>query len=193
LAYHNGFDHRPSGVGRDRGTDASKRSPLERLQAKVRVVAVSKITPEPLARKYSSPAILKAALSGDDLHLFPDGTYIYEEWADVEPLTGRDKGSWKLADGLVVLTSDGDLTWDPHAERKYIAVPRASKPHEVLLVGSARDLSYFEKNGEGGAETMLLVVAKERSRTFRDRDAATTKKQLMREPWHPEYFHASPK
>src|SRR5439155_210966 len=85
-------------------------------------------------------------LRGEELYLFPDGTYIYCEWADIEPLTLRDKGAWKLADGLVVLTSDRDVTWDPDTEPKYVAVRRRSHYHEILLVGIGRDLSYFEEN-----------------------------------------------
>src|SRR5438132_5944701 len=100
-----------------------------------------------LAGKDSNPPKeFHGGLSGDDLYLFPDGTYIYCEWADIEPLTMRDKGAWKLADGLVVLTSDRDVTWDPDTEPKYVAVRRRSHYHEILLVGIGRDLSYFEEN-----------------------------------------------
>jgi len=176
------------------GVALTQQSPLDRLQAKVQVVAAGEMTPQQMAGKYSHPGKeYGGALSGNDINLFQDGTYIYDEWADVEPLTVRDKGTWKLADGLVVLTSDRDVTWDPDVDRKYVAVHRISKPHEVLLVGTGRDLSYFEENAKDGPESLLLVVAKERSTTFRDVDTAKTKKQLMRESWRPEYFRPSHK
>ena len=109
-------------------------SPLERLQAKVQVVAINELDRRRLAGEYSHPAKeFHGGLSGDDLYLFPDGTYISCEWADIEPLTVRDKGMWSLTDGLVKLTSSGDVTWDPQVDRKYVAVHRKSKPHEVLL------------------------------------------------------------
>ena len=39
-----------------------------------------------LAGKDSNPPKeFHGGLSGDDLYLFPDGTYIYCEWADIEP------------------------------------------------------------------------------------------------------------
>src|SRR5437660_10101729 len=118
-----------------------------------------------LAGKDSNPPKeFHGGLSGDDLYLFPDGTYIYCEWADIEPLTVRDKGAWKLADGLVVLTSDRDVTWDPDTEPKYVAVRRRSHYHEILLVGIGRDL-----------------VAKERAKTFRPATAAKAKAELMKQ------------
>jgi len=140
----------------------------DRLQAKVQVDPINDGAPQRLAGKYSNPPnAFHGGLSGDDPYLFPDGTYIYCEWADIEPLTVRDKGAWKLADGLVVLTSDRDVTGDPGAERKYVAVRRRSHYHEILLVEIGRDLSYFEENAKDDPATQLLVVAKERAKTFR--------------------------
>ncbi len=124
-------------------------TPLDRLQAKVQVDPINGVSPQRLAGKYSNPPKeFHGGLSGDDLYLFPDGTYIYCEWADIEPLTVRDKGAWKLADGVVVLTSDSDVTWDPGVERKYVAVHRRVRPREILFVGVGRDLSYFEENAK---------------------------------------------
>src|SRR5947209_20523227 len=76
--------------------------------------------------------------SGHDLYLFPDGTYIYCEWADIDPLTLRDKGAWKLADGRVVLPSDRGATWGPDTEPQYVNVPRKTQHHQTLLVGIGR-------------------------------------------------------
>src|SRR6266699_5036687 len=144
-----------------------------------------------LAGKDSNPPKeFHGGLSGDDLYLFPDGSYIYCEWADIEPLTVRDKSAWKLADGVVVLTSDSDVTWDPGVERKYVAVHRRVRPREILFVGVGRDLSYFEENAKDDPETQLFVVAKERAKTFRHATAAKAKAELMKQSWRPEYFRA---
>jgi len=168
-------------------------SPLERLQAKVRVDSVQNFTTAYLAGKYSYPAKkFQPGLSGNDLYLFADGTYIYDEWADVEPVVIRDKGTWKVADGLVVLQSDSEVIWDPDAERKYMAVHRQSRPNEILLIGTGRALSNFEEDSKDDPETELMVVCKERSRTIARRQIPTLKEKLMRESWRPEYFRASP-
>ena len=173
-------------------TGTSTATPLSRLQAKVQVYKVSAGVSQPLAGKYSNPPKeFGPGLSGDDLYLFPDGTYIYCEWADIEPLTVHDKGVWEFTDGLVALTSDSDVTWDPGVEQKYIAVRRGSRPHEILLVGIGADLSYFEENAKDDPETQLLVVAKERAKRLRRATAAKEKSELMKTSWHPEYFHAT--
>jgi hypothetical protein len=176
----------------NRGRHSAHVTPLNRLQAKVQVDPINEGSPQRLVGKYSNPPkAFHGGLSGDDLYLFPDGTYIYCEWADIEPLTVRDKGAWKLADGLVVLTSDSNVTWDPGAERKYVAVRGKSHRHEALLVGIGRDLSDFEENAKDDPETQLLVVAKERAKTFRPATAAKAKAELMKQSWRPEYFRAA--
>jgi hypothetical protein len=58
-------------------------------------------------------------------------------------------------------------------------------------VGIGRDLCYFEDNAKEDPETELLVVAKERAKTFRPAAAAKAKAELMKQSWRPEYFHAS--
>jgi hypothetical protein len=78
-----------------------RHGPLERLQAKVHISAVTNLTIQRLAGEYSYPAKeLGSGLSGNDLYLFPGGMYIYDEWADIQTLTIRDKGTWKIADGV---------------------------------------------------------------------------------------------
>ena len=164
-------------------------SPLERLQAKVRVDSVQNFTTAHLAGKYSDPAKeFHGGLSGNDLYLFPDESYIYDEWADIEPLVIRDKGTWTIADGLVVLKSDSEITWDPDVERKYIAVQRQSRPDEILLIGTGKALSNFEEESNDQPDIELMVVCKERSRTITRKQTSTIKEKLMRESWQPEYF-----
>lgn len=66
---------------------AAQPAPLLRLQAKVQVDPVPVLTQSHLAGKYSDPTReFSPGLSGNDLYLFPDGTYVYDEWADIQPL-----------------------------------------------------------------------------------------------------------
>jgi len=175
------------------GAAAPQVSPLERLHAKIPVDSIQNLTTATLAGKYSDPAKeFQPALSGNDLYLFADGTYIYDEWADIEPLVIRDKGTWSVADGLVVLKSDPEVTWDADAERKYTAVHRQSRSDEILLIGTGRALSNFEEESKDQPETELMVVCKERSRTISRKHTSTIKEKLMRESWRPEYFRAGP-
>src|SRR5207244_12814222 len=124
------------------GAGAPHVTPLDRLKAKVQVDPINGVSPQRLAGKYSNPPKeFHGGLSGDDLYLFPDGTYIYCVWADIEPLTVRDKGAWKLADGVVVMTSDRDVPWDPGVARYYVAVHRRVRSPEILAVGVRMDLA----------------------------------------------------
>lgn len=149
---------------------------------------------------HSPPGVLQASIQTRRKNSNPvspamtyiyDGTYIYyDEWADIEPLVIRDKGVWKTSDGLVELSSDPDVTWDSGTERKYIVIHRQSRPHEILLIGTDRDLSNFEETAKDEAEIDLLVFCKERSRSITSGQAARIKQDLMRQAWQPEYFRA---
>jgi len=182
------------------GQDAAKSPtlrPLERLQAKVSVVSVANVDMSSIAGHYAYPPRelarqLGGFLSGDDLYLFPDGTYIFCEWADIQPLTIYDKGRWTFANGVVELKSDADVTWDPEADRTYVAIRRRSKKSEVLLVGVHSDLARFETESQDNPELTLLYLAKKQDRTITRSKTATLKARLLRESWRPEYFKTKP-
>jgi hypothetical protein len=161
---------------------------LARLRARV---AVDLIEAGALAGRYQVPPVGLGGLAGDELHLFPDGTYVYCEWADVEPLTVHDKGQWRSSGGLLALTSDADITWDPGAERQYIVVRRTSQQGEALLIGVQRHLRILEQV-EDMNDDQLLWLSLSRSGMYKDlRVAARTKAKLMREAWRPESFRGA--
>jgi len=174
------------------GAAAADNSPLERLQARLPINSVENLSPGHLAGEYSHPPReLGVGLSGNDLYLFTDGTYVYDEWADVEPLVVRDKGKWQVVNGVIVLSSDNEVKWDPGVERRYIAVYRHSNDREIFLVGTNRALADFEQNAGDQPTIQFLVVAKARSRLFKNQDEAMQiKKKLMLESWHQSYFEA---
>jgi hypothetical protein len=175
------------------GARPSVATPLERLRAKVQVDAVTEVAAAQLAGQYTSASKelqkrIGPFLSGNDLYLFPDGTYIFCEWTDIEPVTVYDKGTWVFTDGQVALTSDSQVTWKPRVERSYVAVHRPSRAQEVLLVGTGRDLDYFEKHAGDDPEFMLLVVAKKKEKGFSKQEADRVKATLMKDAWRPKYF-----
>ncbi len=98
--------------------------------------------------------------------MFPDGSYIYCQWADIQPTTVYDKGIWKAHEGLVELKSDREVTWDPRIDRKFVAFHRHSRSKEILIIGLEHDLPYFEKEAGDDPGFMLLLVAKKRETTF---------------------------
>ena len=173
---------------------------VERLRAKTPVEAVVYPSLPQLAGRYTTTSKelgkrVGPFLHGDDLYLFSDGTYIYCEWADIEPVTVYDKGTWSVAEGFIDLKSDADVTWDPGKyrwyDRRYVAVRRNSRVNEVLLVGVEYALPYFEKKAGNDPAFMLLINAKKRETTFSRTRGATLKSRLLKESWRPEYFQES--
>jgi hypothetical protein len=170
---------------------------VERLRAKTPVDLVANASLAQLAGKYTTTStelrkLVGPFLHGDDLYLFPDGTYIYCEWTDIEPVTVYDKGTWSVAEGLIELKSDPEVTWDPGEyrwyDRRYVPVRRSSRNNEVLLVGVEYALPYFEKKAGEDPAFMLLINAKKRETTLSKARTATLKSRLLKESWRPEYF-----
>ncbi len=78
------------------GMCSSAKNPLDRLRDKIPVNPVVKVAPTQLAGQYTSTSEklrrhVGPFLSGSDLYLFPDGTYIYCEWADIERHNTRQR------------------------------------------------------------------------------------------------------
>jgi hypothetical protein len=170
---------------------------LARLQARVQVAALG-LEPESIAGKYTSASEEVAShwggghLSGEDLHLFPDHTYIYCEWADIEPETVYDKGTWSAVGSVVELRSDPEVSWAKSASRKlgrrYLGVRRAGRKQDALLVGLPGALEYFESEAKDDPGFMLLIVGLLRTERYSSSKAARVKSRLMRDAWRPEYF-----
>jgi hypothetical protein len=127
-------------------------------------------------------------LSGEDLYLFPDGSYVYLKWADVMPRTVYDKGKWTGRAGVVELISDPEITWDPSIDRRHLLVRRAVRKQEIMLLALPADIDYFEKNASDDPELMLLIVGMARTEVLTEKTSAAVKARLMREAWNPNFF-----
>src|ERR1700730_4606145 len=147
---------RPSSV---RPTDAE--TSFARLRSRIDVERVDASNMKSVAGHYSSsPDELRkrvVPLSGDDLYLFVDGSYLYLEWSDIPPTTIRDKGNWAVSRSEITLTSDPDIKWKPRAERHYLLVHRSAHADEILVVGADSDSRYFEEHAKDDPEFMLLL------------------------------------
>jgi len=165
---------------------------FSRLRSKIDVQLVGAPSLKSVAGHYSSrpDELLKQVvpLSGDDLYLFPDGSYLYLEWSDIPPTTIRDKGKWAVSQSQVTLTSDADIRWKPGAERHYLLVHRSAQPREILIVGADYDSRYFEKNAKDNPAFMLLLVSKARINGIDDKEANQLKEKLMRDAWRPDFY-----
>jgi hypothetical protein len=175
------------------GTTPDSSSRVQRLQAKLAVEAVQ-VHPPKLAGRYTSASrelgkrIGGGFLSGEDLYLFRNGTYIYCEWADIQPVTIYDKGQWNFTGGLVSLKSDPDIKWHVRLERQFVPIRRPRFPKEVVLIGVDRGLKRFEEEADDDPEFWLLVLALVRDEALSAARAAKIKAELMDRAWRPEDF-----
>ena len=173
----------------------SAASPLDRVRAKIVVESVTNLTPAQFAGQYRNPSKelinrVGPPLSGNDLYVFPDATFVYCEWADVMPTTVFDKGTWSLSGDILELKSATEVTWSPHLERRFLALRRQSHSGEILLVGiDGDDLQYFEKEAKDDPELMLLIISRQRDKTISQAETAKLRAKLMREGWRPDFFN----
>ena len=127
-------------------------------------------------------------MGGQDLYLFPDGSYLYLEWSDIPPITIGDKGKWAVSQNEVLLTSDPDITWKPRAERHYLLIHRSTHAEEILIVGTDSDTQYFKENAKDDPEFMLLLVSKARINGISEKETGELKEKLMRDAWRPDFY-----
>lgn len=175
------------------GSSTSAADALKRLTARLPVALVHAPRPADLAGRYTGQTgelrgRVGPFLSGEDLYLFPDGTYIYCEWSDIMPTTIHDKGQWTTKDGIVEFVSDAGITWDPELDRRHVVLRRASRETEVMIVAVPSDVEYFEKNAGEDAELMLLIVGMARTEMLPEETFSAVKTQLLREAWDPTFF-----
>jgi hypothetical protein len=84
---------------------------LDRIRAKTPVAPATNLTALQLAGEYANPSnelikLIGPSLSGNNLYIFPDNTYIFCEWSDITQTTIYDKGTWSLSDSVIEFKSD---------------------------------------------------------------------------------------
>jgi hypothetical protein len=166
---------------------------FKRLAARLPLTMVQADKPVNLAGRYTGQTSelqshVGPFLSGEDLYLFPDGSYVYLQWADIMPKTVYDKGKWAARAGVVELVSDPEITWDPGIDRRHLLVRRTLREREIMLLALPADIDYFEKNAADDPELMLLIVGMARTEVLTEKTSAAVKARLMRETWNPNFF-----
>jgi hypothetical protein len=132
------------------------------------------------------------APTGDDLYLFPDGSYLYLEWGCILPPTIYDKGKWTYQHKFVQLKSDGSLpqTERPR-DRSYLPLTSVDRSGALRLMGTDFEYHYFRKHADKNDDFMLLICTKTRVELITTGTAAALYKRLMETAWRPEFFSKS--
>jgi hypothetical protein len=178
------------------------KSPDEIVQAlrgrglNVKAVPSSDLSVESAAGHYTHGG----GLSGFELYLFSDATYIYTEWADMLRETIFEKGAWNVKDGFIVLKPDGSLPAEvSHQDHRYVPL-LLDKSTTIYLMSHRWDYSYFldntikrhAPNAEVGDSTMFGICTMHRVRQLSRAAQEERRRELMSEAWRPEFFKSSP-
>jgi hypothetical protein len=129
-------------------------------------------------------------LSGSDLYLFPDKTYVYIEWADILPPTIYEKGKWKFENSFIFLEDDGSLTRSEFpTDHIYLPVTiLTGSLHREVLLGYEWSYSHFMEHAGDDPEFILFLFTLERENDISIEQADNLKQRLLKESWNPEFF-----
>jgi len=130
-------------------------------------------------------------LSGRTLYIFADHTYIYCEWADIEPLTIYDKGSWSLVNRILAFKADADVSWKQRLfDRRHMAIRLQASPRDVRLVGVDDELAFAEDGAkhDGSSDGYLRFISFTRKRPLKPEETTALRARLLKEAWRPDYF-----
>lgn len=177
---------------------------LAAIKAKVQptlTISDSVFTVIELAGHYALPGdtFSVGGLAGEDLYLFPDSTYIYVKWADIEPTTVHGKGGWIITNSVVSLQDDGSITSSYYgASSTYLALAVTNIATNVfrnlhlpasstILLDAGRPYSYLmERRANWG--WLLFICGLERRDRILQKDAEVMRLDIMRRAWRPDYF-----
>ncbi|PKO19845.1 hypothetical protein CVU37_02315 [candidate division BRC1 bacterium HGW-BRC1-1] len=203
-----------AGVVGAAGLDASTTSTREPAAARVAVIAerlrATQRTPvaaqrdvvrlhDPLttasvAGYYADPGPTKrGGLSGEDLYLFPDETFMYLRWADIMPRTILSKGAWALDEGYVTLHDDGETSlgnWGQHLSPVWLPlVVDQGTTQSFCLMDGRRDIEYLKnKSLMPSTGRTIIRLSLEKSRDLPTSETAALKADMRRKYWRPHYL-----
>ena len=173
----------PAGV--DRRCDVAEC--LDRLRARVDVQLAAVDAPRLAGHWSEGPG-----LTGGDLYLFDDGTYISTEWGCVLPETIHDKGRWTVAAGVLFFEPDADVTWKLQrgGDRRYVALASGAAVRLFGLDGSLEafeDLtdSWPDEKPQEWLEVLSLTMTAER---FKGAEGRRRRAELLETAWKPDFY-----
>jgi hypothetical protein len=139
----------------------------------------------PEAEKRAGPT-----LGGNELYLFPDGSYLSTEWGCLLPETIADRGLWSYRAGYVELASDHSVSArETLRERRYAVLEyRVGVEQGYRLMGIEKDLEYFSAHASAADDFMLLLCSKVQVESFDLQKGTALKAKLLRTAWNPDFF-----
>lgn len=126
-------------------------------------------------------------LTGGELYLFEDGSYISTAWGCVLPETIQDRGRWRFDAGVLDFEADSDVTWrlPPSSNRRYAVLIVGGT---IRLFGLDGSLQIFEELGADEPEEWLGVVSLSQAKRWKGGESRRTKAALLKSAWRPRYY-----
>ncbi len=123
-----------------------------------------------------------------NLYLFPNGSYIYTEWADILPETVFDRGRWSVVGGVLTLESNAAITWETSNEKQYVVVRYKKRPAHLFLLGIEQDLGTLKENIGKDADFMFLVNSLAFAEPFSKSNWREIQSEVLQRAWNPKFF-----
>jgi hypothetical protein len=129
-------------------------------------------------------------LTGTEVYLFPDQTYIWLDWDDISPRTIFDQGTWVYRDGVVALLTDRTVSPGmEYLDRLYVPwiappgelfLPADDLSEQVFLLGAQTDGESVLTQANRGEEAAMAMSywCYRQTETISRSDAATIKETL---------------
>lgn len=159
---------------------------LSRLRARVEVQIAAVEAPELVGQWTEGPG-----LTGGELYLFEDGTYISTEWGCLLPETIQDKGQWRLVESVLLFEPGPDVTWKLQrgGNRRYLALNLGGS---VRLFGLDWSLEALEDlvadKTLGPPEELLEVLLLSRAERWQGDQGNLKRADLLKSAWRPDVY-----
>ncbi len=129
-----------------------------------------------LAGRYSN----SDGLSGEYLYLFSDGMYIFTHWADIQPETIYEKGTWVFKNGVITNTPDGSLPKDIFPKDHCFLPLSIRGKKNIFLIGANWDYSYLMENKKPNDYFMFKICTYEQKEQYDGKKDITIKNDLIK-------------
>jgi hypothetical protein len=159
---------------------------LNRLRARVEVQLASVVDSELIGHWTEGPG-----LTGGELYLFGDGTYVSTDWGCMLPETIHDKGRWKVTAGVLAFEPDRDVTWKLQrgGNRRYVALRLGA---DVRLFGLDGSLEAFEDLTDSWPAdepgVWLDGLSLSMAERWKGAEGSLRQAELLKTAWRPESY-----
>lgn len=132
-----------------------------------------------------------SGLTGGELYLFDDGTYMSTEWGCVQPETIQDMGRWTVDESVLQFEPAPEVTWalPRGGNRRYVTLEIGGAVRLLGLDWSVHALEDLAADLELSTPKEILdVLALSRAERWQGDGGELKKAELLKTAWRPEFY-----